>query len=230
MIASTATLCQKLGYTFENQSFLEEALSHRSYHSKNNERLEFLGDTVLNLVITEVLYQRNPLAKEGELSRLRASLVCESTLASLAQSFQLGHYIRLGVGEVKSGGLYRISILADALEAIIGAIYLDSDIYQCRERILAWYGGRLDSPLEQSQLKDPKTLLQEYVQARKLPLPVYTVSSVIGAAHQQIFHVDCKIPGLPYHASGEGTNRKRAEQEAAKLTLQAIDFKESHHD
>lgn len=215
------TLCEKLGYTFANSNLLEDALSHRSFHGKNNERLEFLGDSTLNFVIASALFKKYPDAREGELSRLRASLVKGETLAQLAQEFSLGDYLRLGPGELKSGGL-NLSILADAMEAVIGAIYMDAGIKVCEERILAWYANRFEEWQELPELKDPKTLLQEYLQAHKLPLPQYIIAKTEGAAHKQVFHIECVVAGLPYHTVGVGSNRRRAEQEAAQKFLELL--------
>lgn len=222
MTAHLSTLCQKLGYHFTNLQLLEDALSHRSFHRKNNERLEFLGDATLNFIITTTLFQRYPDLKEGELSRLRANLVRGEALTKLAQEFGLGSYLRLGVGERKSGGPQRDSILADAMEAVIGAIYLDGGIAVCEERLLNWYAERLADLSELPELKDPKTRLQEYLQANKFPLPNYTIIIIEGAAHQQIFHIECQIEGLPYRVEGIGSSRRRAEQEAAQKILELI--------
>lgn len=217
-------LYQKLGYTFNQPRLLEDALSHRSFQGKNNERLEFLGDAALNFVITAALFHKHPHAKEGELSRLRANLVCGETLAILAQEFDLGSFLKLGAGELKSGGLHRASILADAMEAVIGAIYLDGGITVCEERILIWYADRLDHLQVLSELKDPKTLLQEYLQAQRFPLPNYNIILIEGAAHQQIFHIECKIAGLPHRTEGVGSSRRRAEQDAAQKFLAQIEY------
>ena len=216
-------LCQKLGYQFKNLNLLEDALSHRSFRGKNNERQEFLGDAILSFVIAAALFQRCPNAKEGELSRLRSNLVCGETLATLAQEFELGNYLRLGAGEIKSGGSHRNSILADAMEAVVGAIYLDGGITICKETILRWYASRLENFSELPNLKDPKTRLQEYLQARRFPLPSYVILSIDGAAHEQIFHVKCAIEGLPNTATGTGNSRRRAEQEAARHLLNQLE-------
>lgn len=222
MTLTPESLCQKLGYVFSNPQLLEDALCHRSFHTNNNERLEFLGDATLSFIITDALFRKYPQAKEGELSRLRANLVRGDTLAELALQFELGKYLHLGVGELKSGGLQRTSILADAMEAIIGAIYMDAGIEACAERILAWYASRLDNYKQLPELKDPKTLLQEYLQAYKQALPIYTILSITGVSHQQTFHVQCTIPGLPYTGEGSGRSRRRAEQEAAQKILDLL--------
>lgn len=222
MAAAAKLLCKKLGYEFKNASLLEDALSHRSFHGKNNERLEFLGDSILNFVIAAALFRISPHAREGELSRQRASLVRGETLALLAQEFELGKYLRLGVGELKSGGSQRTSILADAVEAIIGAIYLDAGMEICEQRILNWYAKRLENFSELPSLKDPKTQLQEYLQAHHFPLPLYTVLEVEGAAHQQTFVVECYVEKLKQRAKGKGSSRRRAEQESAKKILEQL--------
>jgi len=214
------TLCKRLGYHFKNPQLLEDALSHRSFlGSKNNERLEYLGDAALNFVIAAALFHQNVLAREGELSRLRANLVRGETLTDLAKEFELGKYLRLGAGELKTGGAQRKSILADGLEAVVGAIYLDGGFYACETCILRWYAGRLENLETIPDLKDSKTRLQEYLQARQLPLPIYTILVLDGPAHQQIFKVECQIEGLINRAIGIGSSRRRAEQEAAEKIL-----------
>jgi ribonuclease-3 len=221
-MSSDHSLFQKIGYSFKNINLLNDALSHRSFHTKNNERLEFLGDAILNFVISSAIYRRCPDAREGELSRLRATLVCGEMLAILAQEFELGNYIRLGQGELKSGGAHRTSILADAMEAIVGAIYLDGGLPVCEERILSWYGNRLQTLSELPELRDPKTQLQEYLQAHQLPLPCYTIQTIEGAAHEQIFHVECQIENSKWVAIGQGSSRRKAEQDAARKILKML--------
>jgi ribonuclease III len=221
-MSNLANLIEKLHYKFQDESLLRAALTHRSVHGENNERLEFLGDSLLNCIIALAIYQHYPTAKEGELSRLRASLVKGETLAILAQQFELNKYIRLGPGELRSGGAQRESILADALEAIIGAIYLDSDFQVCKELVLSWFADRLSLSDISDNLKDPKTLLQEYLQAQKLPLPLYTILSVTGEAHAQMFHIECRVPDLNQVAAGIGRSRRKAEQEAARKLLLLI--------
>lgn len=221
------TLSKKLGYTFTNKSFLLDALSHRSYRgNKNNERLEFLGDSVLNFTIAAALFRRYPDVREGELSRLRASLVRGETLALLAQEFHLGDYLRLGAGEVKSGGSGRTSILADAMEAVVGAIYLDGGMPACEQCILNWYADRFNNFSELPNLKDPKTSLQEYLQANKYPLPHYEILSIEGAQHEQTFRVKCSVIGLKQEAVGTGTSRRRAEQDAAQKIMELLEKNE----
>ena len=215
-------LYTKLGYQFGDATLLEAALSHRSIRGTNNERLEFLGDSIINFVIAAVLYQRCPAAKEGELSRLRASLVRGETLADVAQELELGQYLRLGAGELKSGGFRRRSILADAMEAVIGAIYLDNGLDACRECILTWFHHRLNDVLQRDGDKDPKTRLQEYLQSQRKPLPIYAITNISGEAHQQTFHIMCQIESLNLTAEGSGTSRRNAEQHAAQCLLKQL--------
>lgn len=212
------TLTKALGYKFKDLDLLNLALKHRSTQGHNNERLEFLGDSVLNFIIAEKLFYKFSKAEEGALSRSRSNLVNEGTLAELARGFALGDYLYLGTGELKSGGAKRDSILADAMEAIVAAIYLDSDMRICTQFVLAWYGDRFDD-LGTTKKKDPKTLLQEFLQSKKLLLPSYEVVKIKGRAHEQVFHVECKIEGIKGSVQGEGNNRRRAEQAAAKAFL-----------
>ncbi|EDP45902.1 ribonuclease III [Rickettsiella grylli] len=230
MKSEIESLCEKLNYQFKNPELLEDALSHRSFRgNKNNERLEYLGDAVLNFVIAAALFRQNIKAREGELSRLRANLVRGETLTDLAQGFELGKYLRLGAGELKTGGAQRKSILADGMEAVVGAIYLDGGFQACETCILRWYANRLENIEMIPDLKDPKTQLQEYLQAKKLALPVYTILALEGPAHQQSFKVECQIQGLPHKAIGLGSSRRRAEQKAAEKILEelAITVKEN---
>jgi len=214
-------LSDKLGYTFHDLSLLELALSHRSIGKANNERLEFLGDSIVGYVIAEELYQRFDKDNEGNLSRYRSLLVKGDTLAGIARQFNVGQYLKLGGGELKSGGSRRTSILADAMEAIIGAITLDSDIEQARSCILLWYKERLDN-IKTLDLKDPKTRLQEYLQAQKFDLPQYKVVSINGKEHAQIFQVDCLVKELNLRISAQGSSRRSAEQKGAELILDKI--------
>ena len=219
-------LSGKLGYQFQNITLLQTALTHRSSGSSNNERMEFLGDSILGYVISSELYQRFSQASEGELSRMRASLVRGETLAGIAQDIGLGDHLQLGSGELKSGGFRRKSILADAFEAVIGAVYLDSDIQSARQFILKYFSGKLDACDPSSVLKDPKTRLQEYLQSRGEAVPEYNVLSVSGQAHKQEFEVECKLAVLDLSTTGRGTSRRKAEQAAAaalfaKLNIQA---------
>lgn len=218
-------LSARIGYRFTDTSLLELALTHRSKSANNNERLEFLGDSILNFTIAEALFHQFPAEKEGVLSRLRASLVKGDTLAEVAREFELGDFLLLGGGELKSGGFRRDSILADAVEAIIGAIYLDSGMPQASERILDWYQKRLKEITTES-LKDPKTRLQEYQQARKSRLPGYTVVNTEGPDNERIFTVECCIPELDDAVVATGPSRRIAEQSAALTALKILGLAE----
>lgn len=207
-------------YQFNNEQLLKTALTHRSYSKHdNNERLEFLGDSVLGLVISEHLYLREDQAAEGELSRFRASLVKEEALATVARDINLGDFLYLGSGELKSGGFRRASILSDALEAVFGAIYLDASFEQSQKTILFLYEDYLVSLPSPKDLKDPKTTLQEYLQSRKHELPEYEVVKTEGKSHDQTFTVVCRIESLGLTAEGRGASRKKAEQMAASSAL-----------
>lgn len=217
------TLCRNLGYRFRDAGLLEMALTHRSVGSRNNERLEFLGDAVLSFVISAELYRRFGDVNEGTLSRLRASLVKGDTLALIALDLKLGDSLNLGSGELKSGGYRRESILADALEAIFGAVYLDSDIERARQLILDLYEEKIDAVQPAANLKDPKTRLQEFLQARRLPLPTYSVTAMEGEAHEQTFTVSCAVEGLTEPTIAAAPSRRKAEQAAAELALRALE-------
>ncbi len=212
-------LVKRLDYRFGDPRLLRTALTHCSFGAVNNERLEFLGDGALNFVIASALFQRFPEAPEGTLSRLRASLVKGETLAGIAGELALGDYLRLGSGELKSGGFRRASILADAVEAIIGAVYLDGGFDAARALVLSLYEGRLENVNAERELKDPKTRLQEWLQGRRLELPRYEVIEVTGAAHDQTFHVRCRVHQLPEPTEGRSNSRRRAEQQAAEKAL-----------
>lgn len=211
-----------LGFQFRRPDLLTRALTHRSFGSPHNERLEFLGDSVLNCVIAAELFHRFPSLREGELSRLRANLVREPTLHQVAQGLALGEYLRLGEGELKSGGYTRPSILADAVEAIFGAVYLDSGFEAAQGVVLQLYRPLVDAIDPRATAKDPKTQLQELLQARKQPLPRYNVVSTQGAAHSQTFEVECLIPELSVRTTGSGSSRRLAEQEAARAAYEQI--------
>lgn len=215
-------LSQRIDYIFTDTSLIELALTHRSCGGKNNERLEFLGDSIVNLVIAEALFIKFPEAKEGKLSRLRARMVKGVTLAELARDFGLGDFIHLGSGEMKSGGHRRESILADTVEAIIGAIYLDSDMDTVKAKILEWYRSRLDGLSLDDPIKDPKTRLQEYLQANQHPLPKYDVLNIEGSAHEQLFKISCVVKELPNPIIGKGASRRIAEQVAAAEALSLL--------
>ena len=212
-------LIKKLNYEFRQPKLLKIALTHRSKGGDHNERLEFLGDAVVNFVIAEILYHQFPKATEGELSRWRATLVNRDTLAELAKDFELGRYLFLGPGELRSGGSERQSILSCAMEAIIGAVYLDGGFDAARASIVAWYEPLLQSLSTAASHKDPKTLLQEYLQSRRMSLPLYTVEEIEGEAHQQLFTVSCLVEEMQEKTLGKGTSRRRAEQDAAQAML-----------
>jgi len=221
--ADAGALLRSLGYAFRDPSLLDSALTHRSAGGANNERLEYLGDAVLGLVIAEALYRRYPQASEGELSRLRANLVRKQTLSELARDLNLGELLRLGSGELKSGGYRRDSILADALEAIFGAVYLDGGFAASAALIQTLYAGHLEAlPTKPLAIKDPKTQLQEYLQGRHLSLPEYEVISVHGEAHDQIFEIECQIAALAQTTRAQGSSRRRAEQQAAQQMLEQL--------
>lgn len=218
-----ASLEDQLGYHFKDTGLLRTALTHRSAASRNNERMEFLGDAVLGYLISSELYQRFPTATEGALSRLRAGLVKGDTLADIATQLQFGDYLILGSGELKSGGFRRRSILSDAFEAVIGAIYLDSDIDTVRQRILPFFKPRLDQCDPAAVKKDAKTRLQEYLQSRGHTLPEYSVRSISGEAHKQTFEVECRLTELDLVTNGQGSSRRKAEQQAAKKALELLE-------
>lgn len=209
-----------LGYAFSRTEVLLQALTHRSFGLPHNERLEFLGDSVLNCVIAQTLFERFGEIKEGDLSRLRANLVRQESLAEIALKLDLGGFLRLGEGEMKSGGFRRPSILADALEAVFGAIFLDGGYDQAKNAILRLYASHLAAidPLQSG--KDAKTTLQEYLQGRRLALPLYQLRATRGEAHAQEFEVECQIPELGIAAVGRGSNRRAAEQEAARRAFE----------
>lgn len=214
-----AELLKKLAYKFKQSALLDVALTHRSKGGDHNERLEFLGDAVVNFVIAEILYQQFPKATEGELSRFRATLVNRNTLADLAKVFDLGRYLHLGPGEMRSGGSERQSILSCSMEAVIGAVYLDGGFDAVRACIAKWYEPWLQSLSSAQSHKDPKTQLQEYLQAHRLPLPLYKVEMTEGEAHQQTFTISCEVEGMEIKTKGKGTSRRRAEQDAAFAML-----------
>lgn len=205
----------RLDYEFRDDRLLLQALTHRSAPGPNNERLEFLGDAILDVVVSEVIYRQRPDASEGVMSRIRASLVKDTSLARLATSLDLGEYLVLGPGEKRTGGHHRLSILADALEAIFAAVYLDAGFDRAREVIHAVYGDMLESLPESAAQRDPKTRLQELLQARKIDLPSYVVQRVTGKAHRQSFEVRCIVAAIDASTVGQGSSRRQAEQEAA---------------
>lgn len=228
MTSEPERLQQRLGYRFSDPALLSLALTHRSASRRqNNERLEFLGDALLSQIISAALFRQFPEAAEGQLTRMRASLVRGQTLAELGRELGIGDALALGAGELKSGGFRRESILADALEALIGAIYLDAGQQVCEQRVLAWFAPRLQQVSPGSAEKDPKTALQEWLQARQQPLPEYEVVAVHGQAPRQQFDVQCRLlpQGQVFHASGP--SRRKAEQAAAR---EAMTWLEQQHD
>src|SRR5665213_173784 len=213
---------ERLGYEIRDVALFSAALTHRSAARVHNERLEFLGDAVLNLSMAEHLFRANPQADEGDLSRLRAWLVSSPPLAEAAAQIGLGEVLRLGSGELKTGGFRRESILADALEALFGAIYLDAGLAEAQRVIFALFAARMANMPQTDALKDAKTRLQEHLQARGLPLPAYEVVRTEGEIHAQTFWVRCEVSTLGVGATGQGLSRRRAEQEAAAVVLREI--------
>ncbi|MEZ5571679.1 MAG: ribonuclease III [Halioglobus sp.] len=221
-MADTSRLQKALGYQFVDAELLGLALTHSSVGNPNNERLEFLGDSILNHIIAEAIYRQFPSCREGEMSRMRAALVKGETLAEVAGQLQLGDYLRLGSGERKSGGHRRDSILADTLEALIGAILLDSDVEHCRRCVLVWFADRLQQLSLGAVSKDAKTQLQEYLQGRNFPLPEYDLLRVTGNDHAQEFLVACRLQKPSLVVEGAGSSRRKAEQDAANSALDRI--------
>ncbi len=215
-------LQKALGYGFSDLQLLSLALTHRSAGGKNNERLEFLGDSIVNHIIAEALYRQFPTAREGDMSRMRASLVKGETLAEVAGELALGEYLILGAGERKSGGHRRGSILADALEAVVGAILLDSNVETCRCAVQPWFASRLEDLKLGGAVKDAKTRLQEYLQGRHSPLPDYDLVTVEGEGHNQHFQAICRIKKPAMQVEGEGSSRRKAEQAAAEAALEEL--------
>ena len=222
MSETLADLEQKLGYTFRDERLLVTALTHRSYDKNHNERLEYLGDSILGFIIAEVLYQRFADQPEGILTRFRASLVKRETLAKVARTLGLGEYLFLGTGEKRSGGWRRDSILSNSLEAVIGAIYLDSDLSTCTQFVLNLFQDLINSMSPDKQTKDPKTELQEFLQARKIELPEYSVVAEEGEAHNRKFTVECRIDALGSNVTAQGKSKRAAEQLAARKILELI--------
>lgn len=222
MNADPRRLAQALGHRFTRDELLIQALTHRSAGASNNERLEFLGDALIGFVIAEALWERFPKADEGTLSRMRASLVKRESLARLARDLKLGDSLRLGAGELRTGGHARDSILADALEAVLGAVYLDAGFERARAVVLALFAARLEQTDAERAGKDPKTRLQEWLQSYKRPLPEYLVLSIDGDQHDQTFIVSCQLQDADVTTRGTGTSRRRAEQAAAESMLERI--------
>lgn len=218
----TSRLESALGHVFQQPDLLKQALTHRSHSSPHNERLEFLGDGVLNCVMAALLYDRFPQLNEGDLSRMRANLVRQESLAVIASALNLGDYLRLGEGELKSGGFRRPSILADGLEAVFGAIFLDGGFDSVRPAIERLYHQQLANLDPKNTGKDAKTTLQEWLQARRKPLPQYTLVEARGEAHAQEFEVTCTLPSLNIEVRGRGASRRIAEQQSAQLALERL--------
>jgi len=214
------SLQQRLNYRFANPALLEQAVTHRSHGANHNERLEFLGDSVLNCAVATLLYRRFPSIDEGDLSRVRANLVRQQTLYEIAQGIELSSCMRLGEGELRSGGSRRPSILADGLEAVLGAVLIDAGFDAAIAVVERLYDPILSNVDPHTLGKDAKTLLQEWLQSRKFPLPVYAVVATHGAAHNQLFEVECAVPKLGVQALGSGASRRAAEQAAAKKALE----------
>jgi ribonuclease III len=218
-----ASLLQtRLGHTFKDAALLQQALTHRSHSGLHNERFEFLGDSILNCVVASLLFDRYSKIDEGDLSRLRANLVKQQSLYEIAQRLELSQFLRLGEGELKSGGFRRPSILADTLEALFGAIFLDAGFEAARHVIRSLYIPILDTVDPKTLGKDAKTLLQEYLQSKKIALPQYNVVATHGAAHSQEFEIECLVPKLEIQVFGTGGSRRAGEQAAAKLALEAV--------
>ncbi len=213
---------RSFGYKFKTPALCVVALTHRSAGGEHNERLEFLGDSILNCAVARLLYDAHPLSDEGALSRLRATLVSGETLAQIAAELEVGEHLRMGTGELKTGGFRRASILADALEAVLGAIFLDSGFEAAAAVVARIVGTRLSELPAADTLKDPKTRLQESMQAHGLALPVYTLTAVAGDPHAQHFTVRCEVPVLELAAVGEGVSRRRAEQLAAAKVMDLL--------
>ena len=223
MIRDHEILLRKLGLEFEDKNLMKIALTHRSAASPNNERLEFLGDSILGFVIAEYLYEKFPKADEGVLSRLRSNLVNQGSLADVARNVELGDFLILGSGELKSGGYRRDSILSDAIEAMIGALYQDQGYERCKTWVLDLFADRIEDLSMDNWEKDPKTRLQELLQSKGLNLPNYTLKSTSGLPHQQSFCVECEVELLDEPRQGIGSSRKKAEQQAAQSVLDLLD-------
>jgi len=215
-------LQDRLGYRFTSPALLQLALTHRSHGATNNERLEFLGDSILNLVIGEALFKRFADVREGQLSRLRSQLVKGETLAEIAREFELGECLILGEGEMKSGGQARDSILADSVEALIGAIFTETDFETCRTHVLSWYDTRLALLTVDTSAKDAKSRLQEYLQGLRKPLPEYEVVEATGESHAQVFTIECRVVLLKHPVRAQASNRREAEKIAATEVLQLL--------
>jgi ribonuclease-3 len=216
-------LSKTIGYVFSDVTIFDKALTHRSAGGINNERMEFLGDSILGFIIADTLYNSLGKADEGDMSRLRSTLVKGETLAEIAKDIDLGNYIQLGPGELRSGGHTRTSILADTLEAVVAAVYLDGGLDSARQVITNLFKSRIDEVAAKKSLKDPKTRLQEYLQAKHLKLPIYTVLEVTGEQHNQHFIVKCDVDDLNKQAIADGSSRRKAEQKAAENILNGLE-------
>ena len=221
--ADLADLERRLGHRFADPDLARQALTHRSFGTPHNERLEFLGDSLLNCAVATLLYERFPRLPEGDLSRLRAALVNQASLCEAALDLGLGERLRLGEGELKSGGFRRPSILADALEAVLGAVFLDAGFEATRSAVARLFSGKLERTADAPVDKDPKTALQEHLQGRGLQLPRYAVQKTEGEAHEQTFVVECRVDDLGLAAAGRGASRRAAEQAAAQALLEQLD-------
>jgi ribonuclease-3 len=221
-LAKLKKLQSAIAYQFKDEKLLCHALTHKSYSSHHNERMEFLGDAILNTSITIYLYKNFSKQDEGELSRIRASLVKGETLAKIAKELNFGDYLFLGAGELKSGGYKRASILANVVEAVIGAVFLEGGFAQAEQFVLSLYQGRLDEDTILSLDKDPKSRLQEYLQSRKMELPIYEVVNVQGKDHDQMFTVSCQISAMDIEVEVQGRNRRSAERKVAELVLKKL--------
>ena len=215
-------MTDRIGHHFADPTLRQRALTHRSAGARNNERLEFLGDGLVNVIVAEALYLRHPTADEGWLTRARAQLVREASLAGIARELQLGERLELGPGELKSGGYRRDSILADALEALIGAIHLDAGFDTCRRIVLVWFASRLEGLTATGTEKDAKTRLQEWLQGRALPLPEYVLVDTRGEEHDKVFDVMCRLASPAIEAVADGSSRRQAEQRAASRVLEQL--------
>jgi len=222
MIRTLGQLETILEYHFTDKTLLALALTHSSAAKNNNERLEFLGDSIVNFIVGNFLFDKFPQAQEGQLSRMRAALVKGETLAALAHEFRLSEIVTVGPGETRTGGNCRSSILAGTVEALIGAVYVDSDLETCRQCVLRWYGDLLTTITLEQQHVDAKTQLQELLQARRLALPQYVVLEQAGEAHQQLFTVECRVEALQASTQGQGNNRRQAEQAAAAIMIERL--------
>ena len=223
MKTSIAKLEGRIAYQFQNKTLAQLALTHSSAHRDNNQRLEFLGDSILGFLVAESLYSAFPDASEGDLTRMRSALINKDTLADIARTLEMGELLSLGPGELKSGGRQRVSILADAIEALIGAVYLDAGITACRQLLQSWLAPYMPDLSMPEVHKDAKTRLQEYLQALGKDVPVYEVTAINGEAHNQIFVVSCKVKLLGQTTQGQGKNRRIAEQEAAQSALALLE-------